>query len=105
MPRGSAAGHARERQVVAWLRDRDWIAQRAPASLGIDVIALRAGERPRLIEVKSTAAGPYEHFGPSDRQAASTLAEMAGAEAWLVWWPSRGEMRWIAEAEWPEALR
>ncbi len=101
MARGSRAGHARERQVVAWLRERGWIAQRAPASLGVDVIALKSGEVPRVIEVKSTAGGPYERFGPADRAAASTLAEMAGAAAWLVWWPVRGEMRWIAASEWP----
>lgn len=101
MARGSKAGHARERQVVRYLRDRDWIAQRAPASLGVDVIALKAGETPRVIEVKSTAQGPYEHFGPADRKAAVRLAEMAGALAWLVWWPSRGEMHWIPATEWP----
>jgi Holliday junction resolvase len=98
----SQRGHARERAVVAHLREQDWIAFRAPASLGVaDVVALRAGSIPRLVEVKSTAQGPYEHFGPADRQKLASAASMAGASAWLVWWPPRASMRWIAESEWP----
>jgi Holliday junction resolvase len=88
--------------LVNRLRDEDWFAMRAPASLGVaDVVALKDGERPRLIEVKSTAQGPYEHFGPADRADLSAAAALAGAEAWLVWHPSRGKLRWIAESEWP----
>ena len=89
-------GHDRERAVRNWLRDRDWLAFRAPASLGVaDVIALKSGERPRLIEVKSTAQGPYEHFGPADREKLRLAGDLAGADVFLVWWPSRGQMRWI----------
>ncbi len=100
----SKRGIQRERQVVALLRDQDWLAFRAPASLGVaDVVALRDGSRSRLIEVKSTAQGPYEHFGPDARERLSLAAGMAGAEAWLAWWPSRGKLHWIAESEWPVA--
>lgn len=75
---------------------------RAPASLGCaDVVALRDGERPRLIEVKSTSAGPYAGFVPADRADLSFAAKMAGAEAWLVWWPKRSKPVWIPESEWP----
>lgn len=95
-------GHQRERDLVAFLRGNDWIAFRAPASLGVaDVVALKDGVRPRLIEVKSTAQGPYEHFGPADRARLGLAARMAGADAWLVWHPPYGERRWIAESEWP----
>lgn len=95
-------GIERERRVVDWLRDRDWIAFRAPASLGVaDVIALRDGSRPRLVEVKSTAQGPYERFGPADRSKLTLAAKLAGADAFLVWWPPRAEPRWIPEQEWP----
>ena len=95
-------GHQRERDVCHWLRDRDWFAMRAPASLGVaDVVALREGDRPRLIEVKSTAGGPYERFGPADRADLLAAAAMAGAEAWLAWWPPRGKLRWIEASEWP----
>lgn len=99
-------GIDRERAVRRLLADQDWLAFRAPASLGCaDVIALRAGSRPRLIEVKSTAQGPYEHFGPADRARLRAAAELAGADALLAWWPSRGQLRWIPEAEWPDKLK
>lgn len=95
-------GHDRERAVRNKLLSDDWLAFRAPASLGCaDVIALRAGSRPRLIEVKSTAQGPYEHFGPAARLRLSASARLAGADALLAWWPSRGVLRWIPESEWP----
>ncbi len=95
-------GHQRERQVRDWLTERDWIVVRAAGSLGcIDLVALKTGETPRLIEVKSTAGGPYERFGPADRAELSVNAEWAGATAWLAWWPPRGVLRWIPETEWP----
>jgi Holliday junction resolvase len=95
-------GHDRERAVKAYSIERDWLAFRAPASLGVaDVIALKDGERPHLIEVKSTAQGPYEHFGPADRHRLSLAAHMAGAVAVLAWWPSRGKLVFIPESEWP----
>lgn len=88
--------------MVYWLRDRDWFAMRAPASLGVaDVVALKDGQRSRLVEVKSTAGGPYEHFRPEDRKRLSEAARLAGADAYLAWWPPRGELRWIPEKEWP----
>jgi Holliday junction resolvase len=100
--RGKAAGTQRERAVRDYLRDRDWLAFRAPASLGVaDVVALKVNHRPRLIEVKSTAAGPYHGFGPQDRERLSFAAKMAGADAELAWWPSRGRLRFIPESEWP----
>lgn len=86
------------------LAKQDWFAFRSPASLGAaDVIALRADSRPRLVEVKSTAGGPYERFGPAARARLSAAARLAGGDAFLAWWPPRGQLRWIAEAEWPSA--
>lgn len=100
----SRRGHDRERAVAAHLRQHDWLAFRAPASLGVaDVIALRDGSRSRLIEVKSTAQGPYEHFGPTDRARLTQAAQRAGADAWLAWWPPHGQLRWIPQHEWPAA--
>ncbi len=44
----SKRGHQRERDLVHYLRENDWFAMRAPASLGVaDVIAMRDGDRPR----------------------------------------------------------
>jgi Holliday junction resolvase len=95
-------GIARERKVRDVLAKDDWLAFRSPASLGCaDVIALKDGHRPRFVEVKATAGGPYEHFRPPDRVRLSLTARMAGADAFLAWWPPRGVLRWIAESEWP----
>lgn len=99
---GRQRGTQRERAVRLELANQDWLAFRAPASLGVaDVVALKDGHRPRLIECKSTAQGPYEHFGPADRQRLRLAAQIAGADAYLAWWPSRGVLRWIHETEWP----
>lgn len=95
-------GIARERAVRKRLEDEGWWVSRAAGSLGdADLVALRADKNARLIEVKSTKRGPYHGFGPSDRFGLKTAAEIAGAEAWLAWWPPRGELKWIPEVEWP----
>ena len=99
-------GIQRERDLVNFLRDHDWFAMRAPASLGVaDIVALKADPsgrcEARLIEVKSTAAGPYAKFGPEARKKLRKAAELAGAQAYLCWWPKRGEPVWIPSREWP----
>ena len=92
-------GTDRERAVRALLEQEGWLAFRAPASLGCaDVVALRAGDRPRLIEVKSIVTNPYEGFRRPDRARLSAAALQAGADAFLAWWPPRGELRWIASS-------
>lgn len=98
----SQFGHNRERQLVAYLKDRDWLAFRAPGSLGVaDVVAFKDGKRPRLIECKATAAGPYSGFLPADRKRLSEAAAMGGCEAELCWWPKRAKPTFIKESEWP----
>lgn len=98
----SRRGHDRERAVKALLEQDDWVVIRAPGSLGIfDLAAMKAGETNRLIEVKSTAGGPYERFGPADRAALLEAAERAGAVAELAYWPPRGKLRFIPSADWP----
>lgn len=95
-------GIARERLVRDLLESEDWWVCRAAGSLGdADLIALREGRRPRLIEVKSTAGGPYERFVPAARRRLSFAAQLAGADAVLAWWPPRGQLHWIPEAAWP----
>jgi Holliday junction resolvase len=99
---GRNRGTQREYAVRDHLRNNDWLAFRAPASLGCaDVVALKQGYRSRLIEVKSTTRGPYHGFGPADRERLSLAAELAGADAYLVWWPKHGQAHWIHENEWP----
>lgn len=97
-------GHDRERAVRRILEAEGWLVVRAPGSLGVaDLVALKAGERPRLIESKSTLT-PFAHFLPRDRAALLAAAEKAGADPVLAWWPKRGELRWIWPDEWPGAL-
>lgn len=96
-------GIQRERDLVNLLRSQDWYATRSPASKGdADVIALKKGCRPRLIEVKSTSAGPFHSFGPKDRADLLFAADLAGADAFLVWWPPRGKPVWLSPDEWPK---
>jgi hypothetical protein len=54
-----------------------------------------------LVEVKSTAQGPWEHFGPSERLALAKAAQDAGAIGAVAWWPSRGPLSWfvVVDAE------
>jgi len=94
-------GIQRERQVRDVRLSEDWWIARAAGSLGdADLVALKAGRRPQLIEVKSTI-NPYDHFGPKDRADLLLAAEIAGADPVLAWWPSRGKLRWIGAEEWP----
>lgn len=99
-------GHNRERQVRLQLESEDWWVCRAAGSLGdADLVALKKGKRPMLVEVKSSAQGPYEHFGPAERQRLIFAAELAGADAVLCWWPPRGRLRFVPSSEWPVALK
>lgn len=82
-------------------REEGWEALRAPASKGIyDAMMMKAGERNRLYECKSTTR-PYDHFGPKERLALRQAAERAGAEAFLYWHPSRGKWTEIPASSWP----
>lgn len=95
-------GTRREHQVRDVLREDDWVVYRGAASLGCaDLVALKVHRLPRLVQVKSCASGPYDHFRPAERAALKQEAEWAGAEALLAWWPPRGKLRWIAVEEWP----
>jgi Holliday junction resolvase len=95
-------GINRERQVRLHLEADDWWVARAAGSFGdADLVALKDGRRPRLIEVKSSAKGPYEHFGPSEREGLRRAARLAGAIAELAWWPKGGQLRFIPSDEWP----
>lgn len=96
------AGTRKEHKVRDRMAKDDWMVTRGAGSLGAaDLVCLRAGSTPRLVQVKGDAAGPYTHFGPAERVRLSLTAKIAGAEAWLAWWPPRGVLRWIPETEWP----
>jgi len=98
-------GIQRERQVRDELTSRDYVVARCAGSKGeFDLMAMKPGAK-LLVEVKSTAGGPYERFGPKDRADMLFMAEMADADAWLAWWPPRGKLRWIHSSEWPTGLK
>jgi hypothetical protein len=93
-------GRARELAVRDEVRRSGWVCHRlheGPA----DLVAFKAGERPMLIQVKSTAGGPFEHFRPADRDDLMHEAIMAGADAVLAFWPPRGRLTWYASDQWP----
>lgn len=98
-------GITRERQVRLQLEQQGWIVSRCAGSKGnYDLHASRdaAGDTEcLLVEVKSTAGGPYERFSPAARTALKQAAAQAGATAWLAWWPKGGQLRWIGVDEWP----
>lgn len=98
-------GIQRERDVRRFLESAEgggWWTARAAGSRGdADIIALKVGQRSRLIEVKSSAKGPFEHFRPGDRAELLQAAGQAGADAELAYWPPRGQLRFIGPEEWP----
>jgi Holliday junction resolvase len=94
-------GIARERAVRRLLEDDAWWVARAAGSLGdADLVACKQGTI-RLIEVKSGHRSPYHSFGPKDRADLLFAAKLAGAEAWLCWWPPRDKPHWISSVAWP----
>jgi Holliday junction resolvase len=101
-PKGHGAfGRARERAVADHLRNEDWIVLKGTSYGVADLAALRSDRCPVLIEVKSTAAGPYATFGPAARESMKAEAARAGAKAVLAWHPPRGKLRFIPSEEWP----
>ena len=116
-------GHQRERDVIDLLREEGYVCVRAAGSLGpVDVMAMRRPildqftmipqdqpGRKLLVEVKSTRRGPYHGFPPKDRAEMLEIAEQAGAEAWLAWWPpcKPGQrkldmLKWLPSRCWPK---
>lgn len=97
-------GTQREHAVRDVLEADGWLVVRGAGSLGVaDLVALHAGRKPRLVQVKSDDDSPYGHFGPGERGRLLDAAVQAGAEAWLAWWPpgrKRG-LKWIHESDWP----
>jgi len=94
-------GRGPENDVVDLYLEAGYVAYRIAHGVA-DVVALRAGEPPVLVQVKSTAGGPYERFLPVDRAALLREARQAGARALLAWWPPRRPTpQWIGADDWP----
>jgi len=90
-----------ERKLRMLLAEEGWLVIRAAKGI-VDLVALQDGMQPRLIQVKHTRRA-YDHFLPADRHALLAAAEIAGASAWLIWWPPvRGVgWKWIPSDQWP----
>ncbi len=102
MSAARSRGSKRERQVRDWLTERDWVViHTRPGTNFCDVVALKLGRPSRFVEVKSTTRGPYAGFPPEDRADLLAVAALAGAEAWLAWWPKGGKLTWIHSDHWP----
>jgi len=99
-------GAARERQLAKELEAAGWTVTRSAGSRSPhDLVAVRPAKlfggtatgicEVYMVQVKTDASGPYGHFGPAARRELTGAATRAGAKAWLVWWPARGEQKWI----------
>lgn len=95
-------GTERERKGLKLLLADGWLAGRTPGSKGaMDLWAMKAGERNRLVQVKGTAAGAFADFGPEARRRLIEVARQGDADAWLLWWPRDCQPSWIHEDDWP----
>lgn len=96
-------GTKRELQVRDVLEKDGYLVMKAGGSLGdADLIALKRGERPRLVQVKANKdGGPWSKFGPAARAKLAEVAKAAGAVAELAWWPPYGELHWYDQVLWP----
>lgn len=101
------------------LEAEGWLVVKAGGSLGnADLLASRrhgVSEPPTyfpdcaqvlLVQVKGTAAGPFNAFGPKERAELLSDAEKAGGRAVLAWRAPRRKWRWFYGPEdWPNAQR
>jgi Holliday junction resolvase len=105
---GAAAkrkGTRAEYRVRRELEQHGWVVTRAGGSLGVaDLVALKAGETPRLIQSKCGLPA-YKNFSPAERLALRVVADKAGAEPWLCVVADRAPLRWIPSVEWPKDAR
>lgn len=108
----SQAGRDAEVQLINELEDAGWVcgSRRHIPGPG-DILAVLQlqgldgqgdGYDIRLIEVKTTARGPYKKMGPTERQALRDAAARIGATPWIAWRPYPSEpWRWLHEGLWP----
>lgn len=97
-------GAGRELRVKEHYERNGWVVYRSAGSHGpADLVALKDGLMPELIQVKSSAAGPFAHFGPAEREELRDEAIKAGARAVLAWYPpDRKGVRFLHVHDWPQ---
>lgn len=101
-------GASRERLVAEELRAEGYVVKGTGDAHGaIDLIALKEGHIPKVVQVKGNRdGGPFANFRPAERLQIAREAEDAGADAWLAYAPpDRLPTRWYAEDEWPSGHR
>jgi hypothetical protein len=80
-----------------------WIVYRAAGSHGnADLVMLKRGHVPLLVQAKGDKFSPFAHFGPDDRSALEREARLAGARAFLAWIPSPRSIAWFSAPGWDE---
>lgn len=106
-------GTKAENECVADLRAKGWTAFRLLPTTNdrddevvgsgvADVVALKKGMRPRLIEVKATKAGPFAGFQPARRQRLIEVAEEADVDPLLCWKEPYKGLRYLPVSAWPQ---
>jgi Holliday junction resolvase len=96
-----ARGATKERRLAERLTVAGWVVYRAAGSHGLaDLVALRKGFVPMLIQVKSDASHPFAHFGRAERHELMVEARLAGAIAVLAWMPPRRPIEFRAAPKW-----
>lgn len=98
----ASKGNGFEREVAKALEADGWTvgSRRHIGGCG-DLLAVKPGERPRLIECKRGAHSPYENFRELDRNVMRDYAAGRGLVAELAWRKDRGGLEFIVEASWP----
>jgi len=99
----SRSGNARENRTLELLQEQGWFGICGRASRGpADILAIRRGEPPMLVQVKGDKVSPWAHFRREEREALLRSALDYGGVAWLCWMPSvRKPPVWYAWHEWP----
>jgi Holliday junction resolvase len=98
-------GLERERKVVRLLQAQGYlVASLRHYGCPGDLLALRGGDKPLIVEVKGTRDFPwkdYKGFGRPRRQELIDVGERHHAEVLLCWWPPYYGPFWIESEEWP----
>jgi Holliday junction resolvase len=99
------AGIRRERELKARYESKGWTVIRSAGSKGAgDLVCGKAGYQTQVIECKTTAAGPFTGWSPSERSRFADDADRAGWLPVLVWWPydRQGPRFYPGKDSWPD---
>ena len=92
--------------MAAVMAADNWWCIRAAGSHGVaDLICLKDGHKPMMLEIKSNSGSPFANFGPAKRQALLVAARQSGANCFLVNWAKNKDPVWIPPGDWPKPRR